>query len=111
MRRRWVLNDEEIIEKLKDRWFNRDCIRMVILEFGEARQGKYETLAQCLQRLKGLGQRAFSEFDGHGMHLRIIWRFLDGVRDKKIRSAIIRERWKKGRKKAQIIRRGIEDSH
>ena len=29
MRRRWVLNDEEIIEKLKDRWFNRDCIRMV----------------------------------------------------------------------------------
>ena len=98
MRQSWVLNDEAIIEKLKDRWLNRDCIEMDILEFEEARQGEYETLAQYMQRLKGLGQRAFSEFDGNGMHQRIIWRFLDGVRDKEIRSAIIRERWMKDRK-------------
>ena len=51
-----------------------------------------------MQRLKGLGQRAFSEFDPNGMHQRIIWRFLDGVRDKDIRAAIIKERWMKDRK-------------
>ena len=51
-----------------------------------------------MQRLKGLGQRAFSEFDATGMHQRIIWRFLDGVRDRDIRSAIIEQRWMKDRK-------------
>ncbi len=98
MAQSWVLDDDQIIEKLKERWLNRDCIEMDILEFEEARQGEYETLAQYMQRLKGLGQRAFSEFDAIGMHQRIIWRFLDGVRDREIRSAIIRERWMKDRK-------------
>lgn len=93
----WVDDDEEIIKKLKDRWLNRDCIELDIIEFEEARQGEYETLAQFMQRLKGLGQRAFSEFDPVGMHQRIIWRFLDGVREKEIRAAIIRERWMKDR--------------
>ena len=94
----WVLNDEEIIDKLEERWLNRDCIEMDILEFEEARQGDYETLAQYMHRLKGQGQQAFSEFDPNGMHQRIIWRFLDGVKDKEIRSVIIKERWMKDRR-------------
>ena len=97
MHQNWVLDDDAIIGKLKERWFNRDCIEMDILEFEEARQGDYETLAQFMQRVKGLGQRAFSEFDANGMHQRIVWRFLDGVKDKEIRGAIIRERWMKDR--------------
>ena len=51
-----------------------------------------------MQRVKGLGQTAFAEFDAAGMHQRIIWRFLDGVRDKDVRSEIIRARWMKDRK-------------
>jgi hypothetical protein len=94
----WVNDDKKIIEKLKERWLNRDCIELDIIEFEEARQGEYETLAQFMQRLKGLGQRAFSEFDPNGMHQRIIWRFLDGVKEKDIRSEIIRARWMKDRK-------------
>ena len=94
----WMNNDEEMVEKLKERWLNRDCIELDIIEFEEARQGEFETLAQFMQRLKGLGQRAFGEFDANGMHQRIIWRFLDGVRDKDVRSEIIRERWMKDRK-------------
>lgn len=98
MAQSWVFDDEAIIEKLKERWLNRDCIEMDILEFEEARQGEFETLPQFMQRLKGLGQRAFAEFDPNGMHQRIIWRFLDGVRDKDIRAAIIKERWMKDRR-------------
>ena len=71
---------------------------MDIIEFEEARQNDGETLAQFMQRLKGLGHRAFSEFDANGMQQRIIWRFLDGVKDKDIRSSIIKERWMKDRK-------------
>lgn len=94
----WVEDDNKIIDKLKERWLNRDCIELDIIDFEEARQGEYETLAQFMQRLKGLGQRAFGEFDAQGMHQRIIWRFLDGVRDRDIRSEIIRGRWMKDRK-------------
>ena len=89
----WVNDDREIIKKLKDRWVNRDCIELDIIEFEEARQSDNESLAQFMTRVKGLGQRAFSEFDPRGMQQRIIWRFLDGVRDRDVRASIIRERW------------------
>lgn len=98
MQEDWVHDDEEIIRHLQDRWMNRDCIELDIIEFEEARQREDETLAQFMTRLKGLGQRAFSEFDPQGMQQRIIWRFLDGVRDRDVRSSIIRERWMKDRR-------------
>ena len=98
MHEQWVFDDNQIIEKLKERWLNRDCIELDIIDFEEARQGDAETLAQYMTRLKGLGQMAFSEFDPRGMQQRIIWRFLDGLRDKDIRASIIRERWMKDRK-------------
>ncbi len=94
----WVNDDEEIIKKLKDRWLNRDCIELDIIEFEEVRQGDGESLAQYMQRVKGLGQKAFGEFDPAGMQQRIIWRFLDGVRDRDVRSEIIRARWMVDRK-------------
>ena len=68
----WVDDDNKITEKLKERWLNRNCIELDIIDFEEARQGEYETLAQFMQRLKGLDQRAFGEFDANGMHQRII---------------------------------------
>ena len=98
MHESWVEDDNKIIEKLKERWLNRDCIELDIIQFEEARQNDGESLGQFMQRLKGLGQRAFSEFDSTGMQQRIIWRFLDGVRDKDIRSSIIKERWMRDRK-------------
>ena len=94
----WVNDDEKIVEKLRARWISRDCIELDIIEFEEARQGDMETLAQFMTRLKGLGQRAFGEFDPRGMQQRIIWRFLDGVKDKDVRSSIIKERWMVDRK-------------
>ena len=94
----WVNDDNEIIKRLKDRWLNRDCIELDIIEFEEARQGDGESLAQYMQRVKGLGQKAFGEFDPAGMQQRIIWRFLDGVRDRDVRSEIIRARWMADRK-------------
>ena len=93
----WVCDDEEIVQKLKDRWLHRDCIELDILEFEEAKQGERETLAQYMQRVKGLGYRAFERFDPNGMKQRIIWRFLDGVREKDVRAEIIRARWMKDR--------------
>ena len=98
MQEDWVFDDERIIEKLKERWLNRDCIELDIINFEEARQTDNESLGQFMDRLKGLGHRAFSEFDSKGMQQRIIWRFLDGVRDKDIRSSIIKERWMADRK-------------
>ena len=98
MHEKWVDDDDKIIEKLKERWLNRDCIELDIIDFEEARQNDGESLAQFMQRLKGLGHRAFSEFDTNGMQQRIIWRFLDGVKDKDVRSSIIRERWMKDRR-------------
>ena len=94
----WVKDDREIIKRMRDRWVNRDCIELDIIEFEEARQSETETLAQYMTRLKGLGQRAFGEFDPRGMQQRIIWRFLDGVKDRDVRASIIRERWMKDRK-------------
>ena len=93
MHESWVNDDNEIMERLRQRWVNRDCIELDIIEFEEARQGDMETLAQYMTRLKGLGQRAFGEFDPRGMQQCIIWRFLDGVKDRDVRSSIIRERW------------------
>ena len=94
-------NSSEIIQRLKDGWLNRECIEQDIAEFEEAKQVNGEALGDFLERVKGLGQKAYGEFDTASMQQRIVWRFLDGVKNKNLRNELVRSQWMKDRKTAK----------
>ena len=90
-----VTNDAEILTKLEARYVTVEAIEVRIIRFEEAFQGEDETLTDFLTRLQRLAGDAFASESADVKRKRVVWRFLDGLKDRDIREHIIRERWMK----------------
>ena len=97
----WVKNDADILDRLERRYVTTEAIEVRILRFEEAHQGEDESLADFLTRLQRLAGDAFSSESGDIKRKRVVWRFLDGLRDRDIRERLIRERWMKDESNAK----------
>ena len=91
----WVKDDVAIIQRLESRYVNTEAIEVRIIRFEEATQGEDESLADFMTRLQRLAGDAFSSESADIKRKRVVWRFLDGLRDKDIRERLIRESWMK----------------
>ena len=91
----WVKDDVEILDRLEKRYVTVEAIEVRIIRFEEACQGDDETLADFLTRLQRLAGDAFSSESAEIKRKRVVWRFLDGLKDRDIRERLIRERWMK----------------
>ena len=86
-------NDTTILDRLSSRFITADAIEIRILRFEEAAQLPGEGLSDFMTRLQQLAGQAFAKEPADVVRKRVVWRFLDGIRDKEIRSQIIKEKW------------------
>lgn len=91
----WGKDDSKILDCLSARFITADAIEIRILHFEEAVQLPGEGLSDFMTRLQQLAGQAFAKEPTDIVRKRVIWRFLDGIRDKEVRLHIIKEKWMK----------------
>lgn len=89
----WGRNDTNILDCLSSRFITAEAIEIRILHFEEAAQSPGEGLSDFMTRLQQLAAQAFAKEPSDIVRKRVIWRFLDGIRDKEVRLHIIQEKW------------------
>ena len=97
----WVKDDALVLERLERRYVTVEAIEVRIIRFEEACQGDEETLADFLTRLQRLAGDAFSSESADVKRKRVVWRFLDGLKDRDVRERLIHERWMKDESNAK----------
>ena len=93
MQSSWLKNDEQIIDRLKDRFLGTQSIELNIITFEDLKQNESEGLAEYMTRCQEKGLEAFSAFDPVGVQQRVVWKFLSGIRDPDVRSEVIKAKW------------------
>lgn len=97
----WVKDDDLVLDHLEKRYVTVEAIEVRIIRFEEACQGDDETLADFLTRLQRLAGDAFSSESADVKRKRVVWRFLDGLKDRDVRERLIHERWMKDESQAK----------
>ena len=96
MAKDWTENDDEIIKRLKERYIDTESIELRIMEAEEVSQEKNEPLSEYLSRVQRVVRLAYPEEPENIINKRVAWKFLSGIQDKEIRSAVIKEKWMAG---------------
>ena len=89
----WTRSDVEITRKLKDRYIGSHGIEFDIIEFEELAQIESESLEEYMARCQGKGMEVFWEMDGASTQQRIVWKFVSGIRDTRVRDAVKKGKW------------------
>ena len=97
----WVKNDQDIIQKLMERYVTNAAIELRIIEFETASQLEGEPLGEFMVRLQRLMEKAYSSHPQYIKEVRVVWQFLNGLCDRDVREALIKEKWMKDGKNAK----------
>ena len=97
----WIRNDEEIKQKLIERYMGTQSIELNIIRFEELSQNESEGLSEYMTRCQRYGSEAFGSMDPTSTQQRIVWKFLNGIRDSEVRGAVIKEKWMKTDREAK----------
>ena len=89
------------IEELRQRYVNNAAIELRIIQFETASQAEGEPLSEYMTRLQKLMEKAYSSHPQFIKQVRVVWQFLNGLRDKDVREALIKEKWMKDGKTAK----------
>ncbi len=89
----WVKSDQGILESLKQRYITNAAIELRIIQFETASQKEGEPLGEYLTRLQRLMEKAYSSHPQYIKQVRVVWQFLNGLKDKDVREALIKEKW------------------
>ena len=99
----WARDDEEIIEKLQDRYLNVQAIENNISSFENSRQGEKEILNDYMARLKQLAKDAFEGETQRELDRKVAWKFLSGVKDERIKRKLVEDGWMRNRREAKPL--------
>ena len=99
----WTKNDDEIIQKLKDRYLNTQAIEMNILEFEQSSQDTKETLPEYMSRLQQLVTDAYDGDTRAELDKKVAWRFVNGLRSENVRRELMKEGWMADRRQAKPL--------
>ena len=97
----WVSDDQGIVNQLKQRYITNAAIELRIIQFETASQSEGEPLGEYLTRLQKLMEKANSSHPQYIKQVRVVWQFLNGLRDKDVREALIKEKWMADGQKAK----------
>ena len=97
----WASDDKAIMDKLAQLYYTSDAIEVRIIRFEEATQMQDESLSDFMTRLQQLASQSFSSEPSDIVRKRVVWRFLAGLRDREVRSQIIKEKWMENDDKAK----------
>ncbi len=97
----WVSDDQGIVNQLKQRYITNAAIELRIIQFETASQTEGEPLGEYLTRLQKLMEKAYSSHPQYIKQVRVVWQFLNGLRDKDVREALIKEKWMADGQKAK----------
>ena len=97
----WVKDDQEIIKKLRERYITNSAIELRIIEFETASQLEGEPLSEYMVRLQRLMEKAYASHPQYVKQVRVVWQFLNGLKDRDVREALIKEKWMEDGEKAK----------
>lgn len=103
MSQSWTNDDQEIIEKLKDKYMNVQAVELNILTFENASQEPKEDLAEYLMRLRRQVKEAYDGEDQPELDKRVAWKFVSGVQDKRITKKLMEKGWMLDRRFAKPL--------
>ena len=99
----WTDNDEEIIEKLMDKFMNLQAIELNMLTFEKTEQDGKETLGEYLMRLRRLVKEAYDGDSQAELDRKVAWKFVSGIRDRQIKKKLLENGWMKDRRSAKPL--------
>ena len=97
----WASDDEAIMKQLSQMYYTSDAIEVRIFRFEEATQMQEESLSEYMTRLQQLASQSFASEPSDIVRKRVVWRFLAGLRDREVRSQLIKEKWMENDEKAK----------
>ena len=97
----WASDDDAIMKRLSQLYYTSDAIEVRIFRFEEAMQMQDEGLSEYMTRLQQLASQSFASEPSDIVRKRVVWRFLAGLRDREIRSHLIKEKWMENDEKAK----------
>ena len=93
MQKEWTNDDVKVLEALKKRYLNTQSREVKIIEFESLKQEGSQTLSEYLTQVQQLVQIAYPNEPDETTRRRVVWTFLNGLRNVEIRAAIIKEGW------------------
>ena len=96
MSRAWTFDDDQIIQKLKERYIDTESIELKIMEAEEVTQEENEPLSEYMTRVQRKMRDAYPEEPDTILNKRVAWKFLSGIRNREIRAAVIKDKWMVG---------------
>ena len=97
----WASDDGAIMQQLSQMYYTSDAIEVRIIRFEEATQMQDESLSEYMTRLQQLANQSFASEPSDIVRKRVVWRFLAGLRDREVRSQLIKEKWMENDGKAK----------
>jgi hypothetical protein len=99
----WTDDDQQLIEKLMDKYMNVQAVELNILTFENAAQESKEDLAEYLMRLRRLVKEAYDGENQPELDKRVAWKFVSGIQDKRITKKLMETGWMLDRRCAKPL--------
>ena len=99
----WTEDDQQMIEKLMDKYMNVQAVELNILTFENAAQEPKEDLAEYLMRLRRLVKEAYDGENQTELDKRVAWKFVSGIQDKRITKKLMETGWMLDRRCAKPL--------
>lgn len=93
MLKEWTNDDVMVLDALKKRYLNTQSREVKIIEFESLKQEGSQTLSEYLTQVQQLVQIAYPNEPEETTRRRVVWTFLNGLRNLEIRASIIKEGW------------------
>ena len=89
----WPDNDDEILDRLKERYLTTEAYESMVAEAEAIRQNDSEPLPEYMSRIQRAIWEAYDDEPSQVKNKRTMWKFMDGLKNKEIRSEIIKSKW------------------
>ena len=97
----WTTDDELIIKKLEERYILKDATELKIIDAENISQDEREPLPEYMTRVQALIEEAYEGEPQAVIQKRVAWKFLSGIKNKEIRTTVIKEKWMKDKLEAK----------
>ena len=89
----WPDDDDEILDSLRQRYLSTEAYESMVAEAEAIRQNDSEPLPEYMSRIQRAIWEAYDDEPSQVKNKRTMWKFMDGLKNKEIRSEIIKSKW------------------
>ena len=99
----WADDDDQMVEKLKEKFTNIHAIELNILQFEKSEQEPREAIGDYMSRLRRSVKEAYDGDTQRELDRKVAWKFVSGLRDESVRRKLLEEGWMKSRQEAKPL--------